>query len=71
MVEGTPRCLGGEGNLPLAAAPPSRCHLLGPAPPLAPLYIVGERRDFTHQPLAPPSPPVTSLPRSLGEALLL
>ena len=71
MVEGTLRCLGEEGNLPLAAAPPSRCHLLGPAPPLAPLYIVGGRGGILHQPLAPPPPPVTSLPRSLGEALLL
>ena len=47
---------------PLAAAPPSRCHLLGPAPPLAPLYIVGERRDLIPQPLAPPFPLATPLP---------
>ena len=58
MVEGTPRCLGGEGNLPLAAAPPSRSHLLGSAPPLAPLHIVGGRGGISHQPLAPPSSPL-------------
>ena len=58
MVEGTPRCLGGEGNLPLAAAPPSRCHLLGPAPPLAPLYIVGGEEGFYTSPWRLHLPPL-------------
>ena len=43
MVEGTPRCLGGEGNPPLAAAP-RRSDLLGCAPPPLgpPIYSGGD-----------------------------
>ena len=58
-MEGTPRCLGGEGNLPLAAGH-RRLDLLGCAPtPLGtPIYSGGERRDFTPAPGASTSPPL-------------
>ena len=51
---------------PLAAAPPWRSDLPGPAPPQGSLYIVGGGRAAAPQPLAPPSPPATPLP--LAEA---
>ena len=46
MVEGTSRCLGGEGNLPLAAGH-RRLDLLGCAPPPlgTPIYSEGEEES--------------------------
>ena len=71
LVEGTSRCLGGEGNLPLAAAP-RRLDLLGwrTTPHGPPIYSGGEEGSYL-EPLVLSPLPVTSLSRSIGEALLL
>ena len=51
--------LGGRETSPWPPPPPSRCHLLGPAPPLGtPIYSGGERRDFRPAPGASTSPPL-------------
>ena len=57
-----PPCLGGQGtpSPPLAAAPPWRSHLPGPAPPQG-AYIKGGREGSNLQLWAPPSSPATPL----------
>ena len=74
---GNPRGGGASSSLggystPLAAVPPRRSHLLGPAHPLGGLYKGwGGGRAATPQVLAPPSPLLhLSLSQKLGEALL-
>ena len=66
---GAPPLPWGQGT-PLATAPPRRLDLLGPAPPLGTLYIVGGRVGYAPLLLAPPSPSAPPLPLAeLGEAL--
>ena len=52
---GRPTWLGGHST-PLGRRPPWRFNLLGPAPPLGVLYIVGGGRAAAPKPLASPSP---------------
>ena len=50
--------LGGRETSPWPPPPPSRSHLLGPAPPHGTPIYSGGRGGISHQPLAPPSPPL-------------
>ena len=66
---GRPTWLGGQAT-PLAAAPPWRLDLLGPAPPQGPYIKRGEGGQPHLSPWRLPLPPVTPLPLAvLGEAL--
>ena len=69
-MEGTPRCLGGEGNPPLAAAP-RRSDLLGCAPPPlgTPIYSGGEEGLHTLSPW--PLVASFSLPNTSSTSIVL